>query len=132
MMIFINTATKEDILPKEYAEGFVKLLSPVAPHIAEELWNRFGHDNTITYEAWPTYDESKLVDESIEIPVQVNGKVRTTITVPTDCAEDEVKNTIHQNDTVQAQLEGKTIVKEIYVKNKIYNIVVNKVIFRIS
>ena len=124
MMIFVNAATKEDIVPKKYAEGFVKLLSPVAPHIAEELWNRFGHDNTITYEAWPTYDESKLVDESIEIPVQVNGKVRATVQINVDAGEEEVKNVVHESKNVQAQLEGKTVVKEIYVKNKIYNIVV--------
>ena len=124
MMIFVNAATKEDIVPKKYAEGFVKLLSPVAPHIAEELWNRFGHDNTITYEAWPTYDESKLVDESVEIPVQVNGKVRATVQINVDAEEEEVKNVVHESKNVQAQLEGKTVVKEIYVKNKIYNIVV--------
>ena len=124
MMIFVNAATKEDIVPKKYAEGFVKLLSPVVPHIAEELWNRFGHDNTITYEAWPTYDESKLVDESVEIPVQVNGKVRATVQINVDAEEEEVKNVVHESKNVQAQLEGKTVVKEIYVKNKIYNIVV--------
>lgn len=124
MMIFVNAATKEDIVPKKYAEGFVKLLSPVAPHIAEELWNRFGHDNTITYEAWPTYDESKLVDESIEIPVQVNGKVRATVQINVGAGEEEVKNVVHESKNVQVQLEGKTVVKEIYVKNKIYNIVV--------
>ena len=105
MMIFVNAATKEDIVPKKYAEGFVKLLSPVAPHIAEELWNRFGHDNTITYEAWPTYDESKLVDESIEIPVQVNGKVRATVQINVDAGEEEVKNVVHESKNVQVQLE---------------------------
>ena len=124
MMIFVNTATKEDVLPKEYAEGFVKLLSPVAPHIAEELWNRLGHNDTITYEAWPTYDEAKLVEDTVEIPVQVNGKVRATIQIAVDASEEEVKNIVHENANVQTQLEGKTVVKEIYVKNKIYNIVV--------
>ena len=124
MMIFVNAATKEEILPKEYAEGFVKLLSPVAPHIAEELWNRLGHDDTITYEAWPTYDESKLVDETINLPIQVNGKVRATIVIPVDATEEQIKESAHQNSNVQAHIEGKTIVKEIYVKNKIYNIVV--------
>ena len=124
MMIFVNAATKEDILPKEYAEGFVKLLSPVAPHIAEELWNRLGHNDTITYEAWPTYDEAKLVEDTVEIPVQVNGKVRATIQIAVDASEEEVKNIVHENANVQSQLEGKTVVKEIYVKNKIYNIVV--------
>ena len=124
MMIFINSATKEDILPKEYAEGFVKLLSPVAPHIAEELWNRLGHNGTITYEAWPTYDESKLVDDTIQIPVQVNGKVRANISIPTDSTEETVKELAYQCDNVKAHIDGKTVVKEIYVKNKIYNIVV--------
>ena len=124
MMIFINSASKENIIPKEYAEGFVKLLSPVAPHIAEELWNRFGHNDTITYEAWPQYDETKLIEETIEIPVQVNGKVRATVTINVNASEDDIKKAIHDNNNVQAQIKGKTIVKEIYVKNKIYNIVI--------
>ena len=124
MMIFVNSATKEDIVPKEYAEGFIKLLSPVAPHIAEEIWNKLGHDDTITYEAWPTYDEAKLVEATIEIPVQINGKVRATIAIPVDATEGEIKEIAHSNSNIQTQLEGKTIVKEIYVKNKIYNIVV--------
>ena len=124
MMIFINAATKEDVFPKEYAEGFVKLLSPVAPHIAEELWNRLGHSDTITYETWPTYDETKLVEDTIEIPVQVNGKVRATVQIGTDATDEDVKKAVMENSNIQAQLEGKTVVKEIYVKNKIYNIVV--------
>ena len=124
MMIFINSASKEDVIPKEYAEGFVKLLNPVAPHITEEIWNRFGHSNTITYEAWPTYDETKLVEDTVEIPVQINGKVRATVSISVDASEDEVKNIVHQNSNIQSQIDGKTVVKEIYVKNKIYNIVV--------
>ena len=124
MMIFINSASKEDVIPKEYAEGFIKLLNPVAPHITEEIWNRFGHNNTITYEAWPTYDETKLVEDTIEIPVQINGKVRATISISVGASQDDVKNTVHQNSNIQSQIDGKTVVKEIYVKNKIYNIVV--------
>ena len=124
MMIFINTASKEEVFPKKYAEGFVKLLSPVAPHISEELWNRLGHNDTITYEAWPTYDESKLIEDTIEIPVQVNGKVRATVQINVDASDDIVKNLVHENANIKAQLDGKNIVKEIYVKNKIYNIVV--------
>ena len=124
MMIFVNSATKEDIIPKEYAEGFVKLLSPVAPHIAEELWNRLGHSDTITYEAWPTYDKSKLVDNEINLPVQVNGKVRATIKISVDATEEQIKEIAHQAENVQIHIEGKIIVKEIYVKRKIYNIVV--------
>ena len=124
MMIFINSASKEDILPKEYAEGFIKLLSPVAPHIAEELWQQLGHSDTITYEAWPKYDDSKLVEDTIEIPVQINGKVRATIEISANSSEKEVKELVHQNKNIIAQTEGKTIIKEIYITKKIYNIVV--------
>ena len=124
MMIFVNAATKEDVLPKEYAEGFTKLLSPVAPHIAEELWSRLGHTDTITYEAWPTYDESKLVEDTITIAVQVNGKLRATIDIPADATEEQVKSAAKSEEKVKAQIDGKTIIKEIYVKGKIYNIVV--------
>ena len=124
MMIFVNAATKEDTIPQEYAEGFVKLLSPVAPHISEEIWCRLGHNDTITYEAWPTYDEAKLVEDTVEIPVQINGKVRAAVKIPVESTEEEVKNIVHENANIQTQLEGKNVVKEIYVKNKIYNIVV--------
>ena len=124
LMIFVNTATKEDIVPKKYAEGFIKLLSPVAPHISEEMWNRLGHNNTITYETWPAYDESKLTQDTVEIPVQINGKVRATINAPVNVSEDEIREIAHNNENIKKQLVGKTIVKEIYVKNKIYNIVV--------
>ena len=124
MMIFINSATKEEILPKKYAEGFVKLLSPVAPHIAEELWNKLGHSNTITYETWPNYDESKLVNDEINLPIQVNGKVRATISISIDLLEEQIKEIAHNAPNVKNHIEGKTIIKEIYVKGKIYNIVV--------
>ena len=124
MMIFINSATKEEILPKKYAEGFVKLLSPVAPHIAEELWNKLGHLNTITYETWPNYDESKLVNDEINLPIQVNGKVRATVAISIDLLEEQIKEIAHNAPNVKNHIEGKTIIKEIYVKGKIYNIVV--------
>ena len=123
MMIFINSVYKEDVFPTEYAEGFLKLLNPVAPHITEELWNRLGHNNTITYETWPSYDETKVVDDTINLPIQINGKVKTTILVPKDSSEEYIKELIHNNDTICRNLTGKTIRKEIYVKNKIYNIV---------
>ena len=122
MMIFINSVNKEDVLPKEYAEGFLKLLNPVAPHITEELWNKLGHDNTISYEAWPKFDEAKTIDDEIEIPVQVNGKLKTTVMIALDEDEASVKEKVHS--ALEDKLDGKSIVKEIYVKNKIYNVVV--------
>ena len=124
MMIFINAVYKEETLPIEYAEGFLKLLNPVAPHITEELWNRLNHNKTIAYEKWPEYDESKITENEIEIPVQINGKVKETITIPVDLAEGKVKEIVHENGNIANLTNGKTIVKEIYVKNKIYNIVI--------
>ena len=122
MMIFVNAVSKEEILPREYAEGFLKLLNPIAPHITEELWNILGHDNTISYEPWPTYDESKTIDDEIELPVQVNGKLKTTVVISLDEDESSIKEKVHS--ALEGKLDGKSIVKEIYVKNKIYNVVV--------
>lgn len=123
LMIFINSVTKEDIFPTEYAEGFIKLLSPVAPHISEELWNTvLNHNCTIAYETWPTYDENKTIDDVIEIPIQINGKLKATINITLDEDESVVKEKVH--NAISNLLDGKSIVKEIYVKNKIYNIVI--------
>ena len=123
MMIFINTVYKEDIFPKEYAEGFLKLLNPVAPHITEELWNvALGHSDTISYEPWPTFDESKTVADEITLPIQFNGKLKSTILIAMDESEESVKKKVHQ--AIDSKLDGKTIIKEIYIKNRIYNIVV--------
>ena len=124
MMIFINAVYKEEVFPKEYAEGFVKLLNPVAPHIGEELWEMLGHNNTIAYEAWPVYDESKLGDDEKEIGVQVNGKVRGTIKISVDEDEESIKSKAMEDDNVKRHIEGKEIVKVIVIKGKIVNIVV--------
>lgn len=123
MMIFINSVNKEDIFPTEYAEGFLKLLNPIAPHITEELWNTvLGYNNTISYEKWPEYDDSKTIKDELTLPIQFNGKLKMTIQISLDENEESVKEKVHK--AIDSKLDGKTIVKEIYVKNKIYNIVV--------
>lgn len=122
MMIFINSVNKEEVFPMEYAEGFLKLLNPITPHITEELWNILGHNDTITYEPWPIYDEEKTIDDEIEIPIQVNGKLKTTVMIALDEDESSVKQKVHS--AIEDKLDRKSIVKEIYVKNKIYNVVV--------
>ena len=124
MMIFINAVYKENNLPKEYAEGFVKLLNPIAPHITEEMWEKLGHNNTIAYEPWPTFDESKTVEEEKEIGVQVNGKLRATIKVNVNDDEETLKEKALKEENVIKFTEGKEIVKVIAIKGKIVNIVV--------
>ena len=123
LMIFMNAAYKAGKCPKEYAEGIVKLLSPVTPHICEELWSILGHDNTIAYESWPVYDEKELEVDTIEIAVQVNGKLKGKISVGVDEDQESALAKANEHPDVKAFLDGKTIVKEIYVKGRIVNIV---------
>lgn len=124
MMIFANEISRHDIMPKSVMETFVKLLSPFAPHIAEELWYRLGHHKTITYESWPEYDESKLLKQMVTVVGQVNGKVRTKIEVENDTDEDTLKKIMKDEEKMRKYIDGKEIVKEIVVKNKLVNIVV--------
>ena len=124
MMVFINAVYKEDKFPKDYAEGFIKLLNPIAPHITEELWETLGHNNTIAFEAWPEYDESKLESEEIEIGVQVNGKLRGSIKVNNNMTESDMVNLALDNDNVKKFTENKEIIKTIVIKKRIVNIVV--------
>jgi len=124
MMIFINHIYKVGSCPKEYAEGFVKMFSCICPFVGEELWQILGHDNTLAYEPWPTYEEALTVDDEIEIAVQFNGKVRATLNIGKDEEQASVREKVMALDAVKAGLEGKTIVKEIFVKGRIYNIVV--------
>ncbi|KKI88837.1 leucyl-tRNA synthetase [Bacillus sp. SA1-12] len=125
LMVFINEAYKATVLPKEYVEGFVKLLSPIAPHLAEEVWSKLGHDTSITYEAWPVFDESKLVENEIEIVVQVNGKVRAKLLVAKDVTKDQLEQIALEDDRVKEHTTGKTIRKVIAVPGKLVNIVAN-------
>lgn len=124
MMIFVNEAYKAKTLYRPYAENLVKMLSCIAPHIGEEMWQLLGHDESIAYTSWPTYDESMLVLSTVEMAVQVNGKLRAKITVNKDEDDEVVKEIALSQDNVKTHTEGKNIVKIIVVKNKIVNIVV--------
>ncbi|MBR5772383.1 MAG: leucine--tRNA ligase [Clostridia bacterium] len=123
MMIFVNAVYKAGSCPKDFAEGLIKLLSPICPHICEEIWQILGHDNTIAYESWPIYDENKCVDDEVEIAVQVNGKVRERIVVSASAEEAEVLAAAKACDKVRAETEGRQIIKELYVKGRLVNIV---------
>ena len=123
IMIFVNAIYKENQVPIEYAEGLVKMLNPFSPFVTEEIWNKFlKHNETITYEPWPTFNAEKAISDEITLPIQFNGKLKATIQIAVDEDEASVKAKVHE--AIADKLDGKTIVKEIYVKNKIYNVVV--------
>lgn len=123
LMIFMNAAYKAGKCPKEYAEGIIKMMSCITPHVCEEMWQKLGHNDTIAYEPWPVYDEKELVVDTIEIAVQINGKVRGKINIGVDEDQDSAIAKAKANPDVAAAIEGKNIVKEIYVKGRIVNIV---------
>jgi leucyl-tRNA synthetase len=125
LMVFINDAYKVDSIPKQYVEGFVKLLSPVAPHMCEELWEKLGHKETLAYANWPIFDESKLVENEVEIVVQVNGKVRAKLSVPVDASKEDLEKIAMSDEKINEQIDGKTIRKVIAVPGKLVNIVAN-------
>ncbi|MCD7123824.1 leucine--tRNA ligase [Limosilactobacillus caviae] len=123
LMVFVNEAYKADDLPVEYMKGFVKMIAPIMPHMAEELWSQFGESDTITYQPWPTYDPKALVEDEVEMIVQVNGKVRAKIKMAKDTDRDEAQQLALANEHVKKFTDGKDIKKVIVVPNKIVNIV---------
>ena len=126
MMVFINECYKADRIPKKYVEGFVKLLSPICPHMTEELWQIItGSNQSIAYEAWPAYDEAKLVDDEVEIVIQINGKVKTKLMVPADANKDALEQIAMEDSQVKEQIDGKQVRKVIAVPGKLVNIVAN-------
>ncbi len=125
LMIFINACTKEEFIPKEYALGFIKLIYPICPHISEEIYEIFdGNEKTITYTSWPTYDEEKTIDEKVTIAVSINGKLRATFEAAKDTSKEKLLYSAKSLDRIKMYIEGKTIIKEIVIQNKIVNIVV--------
>ena len=126
LMIFVNEANGWKSIPRSVAEPFVILLSPFTPHLAEELWNRMGYKESLEYEKWPVYNQEYLKSESIEMAVQVNGKVRANISVPSEEFKNKefVIGLAKQQKNIQRYLDGTTIIKEIYVPGRIVNLVV--------
>ena len=126
MMVFINEAYKADTLPKSYIEGFVKMLAPIAPHVAEELWEKLGyHGGTVAYESWPAFDEAKMADDEVEIVIQINGKVKAKLMVPANAKKDVLEQIAMGDDKIKEQIDGKTVRKVIAVPGKLVNIVAN-------
>ena len=124
LMVFVNEAYKADVLPVEYMEGFVKMIAPLMPHLAEELWSQFNESETITYQPWPTYDEKALVEDEVEMIVQVNGKVRAKIKMAKDADNKDVEDAALANEHVHSFVDGKDVKKVIVIPNRIVNIVV--------
>ncbi|AXF56038.1 leucine--tRNA ligase [Salicibibacter kimchii] len=125
MMVFINACYKEETIPREAMEGFVKILSPLSPHVAEELWAMLGHTASITFEQWPPYEESYLVEDEVEIVLQVNGKVRSKVHMSKEATKEEMEEIALADEKVASNIEGKTIRKVIAVPGKLVNIVAN-------
>ncbi len=124
MMIFINEISKFDKLPRTFWEGFVKLLSPYAPHLCEELWQKLGHDKTIAYEAWPTFNEDFAKDDCKTIVVSVNGKVRANFQTAAGTPKESLEKLALETEGAKKFTQDKEIVKIIVVPDKLVNIVV--------
>ena len=116
--------TGMEIVPRDLAENLVLMLSPFAPHIAEEIWAHLGHTKTLARRPWPQYDPEKLVESTMELPVQVNGKLRDKITVAADASETDILETAARAPKVVPWLDGKTILKKLYVPKRLVNFVV--------
>lgn len=125
LMVFVNEGYKAEVIPKNYVEGFVKMLSPIAPHLGEELWSLLGHEDSITYATWPEYDERKLTEDTVEIVLQVMGKVRSKVSVPVDATKEELEKIALADEKINEWIEGKTVRKVIAVPGKLVNIVAN-------
>jgi leucyl-tRNA synthetase len=123
MMIFMNTFSKAKTLNRDAIERFIKLLSPYAPHITEELWHRLGHEETLAYEPWPDYDEEKLKIDEVEILIQLTGKPKARIMMPADATPEQMKDLALNAPEVAAALDGKNIIKVIPVPGRLVNIV---------
>ena len=124
MMIFVNHMSKRDVRPKDAVEKFVLILSPFAPHIAEELWQRLGHTEALAYEPWPAFNAELAKEKEIELAVQVLGKIKDKIVVAADASEEQIRHMALASEKVQAAMNGKEPKKIIVIKSRLVNIVV--------
>jgi leucyl-tRNA synthetase len=124
MMIFLNETMKLEIRPRKQLENFVLLLAPFAPHLAEELWEKLGHTNTLAYESWPVYDEEKCIETTMEVVLQINGKIRSKVSVAKDTSNTELERLAFDDANIKRYVDGKRIIKKIIIPNKLVNIVV--------
>ena len=126
MMVFVNEVYKVGTCPRAYAEGFIKMISCITPHVGEEIWQILGHTDTIAYESWPTYSEEKCKDSEVNIAVQVNGKMRGTVRMEADLDNESVVANAMADEKIAKflQKQGGSLVKTIVVKNKLVNLIV--------
>ena len=124
MMEFVNLVYKTGAISKDQAQRFMLVVAPFTPHLAEELWSMLGHSQSLAHEAWPKYDEALLEELTVELPVQVNGKIRGRVVVPVDATQEQVLALALADAKVAAAVEGKTVVKRIVVPGRMVNIVV--------
>ncbi len=124
LMVFVNEANKQEVIPKSMIEGFVKMLSPVSPHISEELWSQLGHSKTISFESWPKYDKEMIQNEKLDIIIQVNGKNRSKININSEISRYELEEKAKADTKIQEYLDGKELIKVIVVPKKLVNFVI--------
>ena len=123
MMIFVNHLGRQEVRPKAVVEKFVRILAPFSPHIAEELWSRLGHKETLAYEPWPQYDKELIKEKELELAVQINGKVREKIVVSAEASEEDIKQMALRCGKIIAALDGKQPKKVIVIKGRLVSIV---------
>ena len=124
MMVFVNETMKLEVRPRRMLEPFVLVLAPFAPHLAEELWSRLGHPETLAYEPWPAHDPALLVEDTVTVAVQVNGKLRATLELPRGADQQATRAAAMADENVKRHLEGGEIKKVIHVADKLLSFVV--------
>ena len=124
LMVFVRDVTRDHPLPRQSAEAFVIMLSPFAPHLAEELWEALGHSPSVAHQPWPTYDPALIASPDMTIPLQINGKLRSKIQIAADATKEDVLAVARQDEKLQEWLQGQTPKKIIYVEKKLVNFVV--------